>query len=135
MAFPIVFGKAPLHIRKNGFTFIELAVVMAILSLLLSIALPRYFDGLKRAKEAVLHEDLATMRTAIDHFHADKGSYPASLDDLVNFRYLRTIPVDPITERADTWAIITPPDYSQRVYDLHSGSAEIASDGTPYNTW
>jgi general secretion pathway protein G len=135
MAFPIVFGKRPSHTRKNGFTFIELAVVMAILSLLLSIALPRYFDGLKRAKEAVLHEDLATMRTAIDHFHADKGSYPASLDDLVNFRYLRTIPVDPITERADTWVIITPPDYSQRVYDLHSGSAEIASDGTPYNTW
>lgn len=134
MASPISSGK-PRKAKPNGFTFIELAVVMAILSLLLSIALPRYFDGLKRAKEAVLHEDLATMRTAIDHFHADKGVYPASLDDLVNYRYLRAIPVDPITDRADTWLITTPPDYSQRVYDLHSGSNEIASDGTPYNAW
>jgi general secretion pathway protein G len=134
MAFPISSGN-PHKAKPNGFTFIELAVVMAILSLLLSIALPRYFDGLKRAKEAVLHEDLATMRTAIDHFHADKGIYPASLDDLVNYRYLRAVPVDPITDRADTWIITTPPGSSQRVYDLHSGSNEIASDGTPYNAW
>lgn len=134
MAYHISFGK-PHKATPKGFTFIELAVVMAILSLLLSIALPRYFDGLKRAKEAVLHEDLATIRTAIDHYHADKGIYPATLDELVNSRYLRAIPVDPMTDRSDTWVISTPPDYSQRVYDLHSGSSEIASDGKPYNNW
>jgi len=110
-------------------------VVMAITALLLSIALPRYFEGLKRAREAVLHDDLATMRQAIDHFYADKGVYPDTLDSLVAQRYLRFIPEDPITERADTWQIIVPPDYSPRVYDIHSGSEELASDGTTYSNW
>lgn len=121
--------------QQAGFTFVELMVVMAITALLLSIALPRYFEGLKRAREAVLHADLATMRQAIDHYYADKGTYPNTLDSLVTQRYLRSIPDDPITERADTWQIVTPPDYSPRVYDIHSGSEELANDGTPYNSW
>lgn len=121
--------------RQGGFTFVELMVVMAITALLLSIALPRYFDGLKRAREAILHDDLVTMRLAIDHYYADKGVYPDTLDTLVSQRYLRFIPDDPITERADTWQIVTPPDYSPRVYDVHSGSEEIANDGTTYSSW
>lgn len=132
MVFPIASGNVRLC---KGFTFIELMVVMTMIALMLSIALPRYFDGLKRAKEAVLHQDLVIIRNAIDHFHADKGVYPTTLEDLVNQRYLREIPIDPITERSDTWATVTPPDYSQRVYDLHSGSQEKASDGTLYNAW
>lgn len=120
---------------QTGFTFVELMVVMAITALLLSIALPRYFEGLKRAREAVLHHDLATMRQAIDHYYADKGVYPDTLDNLVAQRYLRFIPEDPITERTDTWQIVTPPDYSSRVYDIHSGSDELANNGTPYSSW
>lgn len=118
-----------------GFTFVELMVVMAIAALLLSIALPRYFDGLKRAQEAVLLDDLATMREAIDHFYADKGVYPDALETLVTQRYLKFIPDDPITERSDTWQIVPPPDYSPRVYDVHSGSEEVSSNGTPYSSW
>jgi len=118
-----------------GFTFVELMAVLAITALLLSVALPRYFEGLKRAQEAVLLDDLATMRDAIDHFHADKGVYPDTLDSLVVQRYLKSIPDDPITERADTWQIVPPPDYSPRVYDIHSGSEEISSNGTPYSSW
>lgn len=120
---------------QSGFTFVELMVVMTIAALLLSIALPRYFEGLKRAQEAVLLDDLATMRDAIDHFYADKGVYPETLDSLVSQRYLKFIPDDPITERADTWQIVTPPDYSSRVYDIHSGSEEISSNGKPYSSW
>jgi len=121
--------------KQIGFTFVELMVVMAIMALLLSIALPRYFDGLKRAKEAILLDDLATMRQAIDHYHADKGIYPDSLDSLVTQRYIRSIPDDPITERSDTWQLVLPPDYSSHVYDIHSGSDELSSNGTPYSSW
>lgn len=120
---------------QAGFTFVELMVVMAIMALLLSIALPRYFDGLKRAQEAVLHDDLATMRKAIDNYYGDKGVYPDTLEALVEQRYLRFIPEDPITERSDTWQVVAPPDFSSRVYDVRSGSEGISSNGTPYNTW
>lgn len=129
MAFRIGSGK------PRGFTFVELMVVLAIIAMLISIALPRYFDGLKRAREQVLREDLQVMRNAIDHYLQDKGVYPLALEELVSQRYLRAIPEDPITERADTWQIVPPPDYSMRVYDLHSGSPEMASDGTPYSSW
>jgi general secretion pathway protein G len=121
--------------KQTGFTFVELMVVMAMMALLLSIALPRYFEGLKRAKEAILHDDLATMRQAIDHYRADKGIYPDSLDSLVVQRYIRAIPDDPITERSDTWQVEMPPDYSSHVYDIHSGSEDLASNGTPYSSW
>lgn len=120
---------------RRGFTFIELTVVMAIVALLLTIALPRYFDGLERSKEAILHEDLATMRDAIDHYHADKGSYPLSLDTLVEQRYLRFIPEDPITGSKESWELILFPDNTPGVYDVRSGSQEIAKDGTPYASW
>jgi general secretion pathway protein G len=121
--------------RVGGFTFVELMVVMAIVAMLISIALPRYFDGQKRAQEAVLKEDLSVMRKAIEHYHADKNTYPAQLQTLVDERYLKFIPVDPITESSETWQTVMPPDASNQVYDLHSGSTEIARDGTPYNAW
>jgi general secretion pathway protein G len=119
----------------RGFTFIELMVVMAIVAMLISIALPRYFEGLQRAREAVLLEDLNVMRKAIDHYHADKNSYPASLQALVTERYLKFIPEDPITNSNETWQVELPPDNSNQVYDIHSGSSETASNGTAYNAW
>lgn len=127
-------GKALLKAKK-GFTFIELMVVMAIIATIVAIAMPRYFEGLERTKETALKQNLKEMREAIDHYRADKGEYPASLQTLVSERYLRFIPEDPITEKADTWQIIAPPDHSYRVYDIASGATTVAADGTAYNTW
>ena len=129
MVFRIINGEL------KGFTFVEVMVVLAIVALLLTIALPRYFSGLERAKDAILHQDLMTMRNAIDNYHSDKGSYPYSLDSLVEQKYLRNIPVDPITEQADTWITVPLPDYSIGVYDIHSGAEGHASDGTAYTDW
>jgi general secretion pathway protein G len=133
MAFRINNGSV--KTKPAGFTLIELMVVMVIIAMLISLALPRYFEGLKRAREAVLEEDLNVMRKAIDHYHADKNIYPASLQTLVTERYLKFIPEDPITNSNETWQIELPPDNTNRVYDIHSGSTETASNGTPYNAW
>jgi len=129
MVFRIISGKS------KGFTFVEVMVVLAIVALLLTIALPRYFSGLERAKEAILHQDLMIMRDAIDHYHADKGVYPYSLEALVAQKYLRSIPVDPLTELADTWLTVPLPDYSVGVYDVRSGAEGTAMDGTAYTDW
>ena len=118
-----------------GFTFVELMVVMAIVALLLTIALPRYFDGLQRSREAVLREDLSVMRDAIGHYYGDKGAWPVTLEALVEQKYLRAIPVDPITERSDSWVTVTPPDFSPGVYDVRSGATEPAMDGSSYGEW
>lgn len=122
--------------RVKGFTLIELVVVMAIIALLLTFALPRYFDGLDRAKEATLRQDLRTMRDAIEQFHADRGVYPDTLQDLVANRYLRSVPDDPITEAADTWVVTPPPEPEKgAVYDVHSGAEGQAHDGTSFAEW
>lgn len=134
MAYRMVNGSTRFR-RLAGFTFIELVMVMAMIALLVSIALPRYFEGQIRAKEAVLLDDLSTMRTALEHYYEDNGSYPASLDDLVQQRYLRFIPEDPITEKVDTWILTPPPDFPNVIYDVHSGSNEISRHGTPYSSW
>jgi len=118
-----------------GFTLIELLVVMAIIATLLSIVAPRYFNSLDRSKETVLRQDLNIMRDAIDKFYSDTGKYPATLDELAQRRYLRAIPVDPLTESAETWVVISPPNDTEGVYDVRSGSAETARDGTLYETW
>lgn len=119
----------------RGFTLIELLVVMAIIATLLSIVAPRYFNSLDRSKETVLRQDLNIMRDAIDKFYSDTGKYPATLDELAQRRYLRAIPVDPLTESAATWMVISPPNDTEGVYDVRSGSAETAKDGTLYETW
>jgi len=87
----------------RGFTLIELLVVMVIIASLLAIAVPRYFKSLDRAKEVVLAQDLKVMREAIDHYYGDRGTYPEKLQELVDARYLRSLPVDPVTKSADTW--------------------------------
>jgi len=91
------------RLSGRGFTLIELLVVLAILALLLTIAAPRYIDRVERARETALHTDLKVMREAIDKFEGDQGRLPASLEELVSRRYLKEIPVDPITEKRDTW--------------------------------
>lgn len=123
---------------RAGFTLIELIVVLAIVALLVSIAIPRYFVHLDRAKEATLRQDLNTMRDAIDKFYGDKGRYPSSLEELVTTRYLRNVPIDPITESTSTWVILRPPADMQakgEVYDVKSGATGAASDGTSMAEW
>lgn len=120
----------------RGFTLIELLVVMAIVATLLSIAAPRYFDHIDRSREATLQQSLNVMRDAIDKFRADTGIYPEDLDALVKKRYLRKVPVDPLTERADTWQIVPPPDGNDDgVWDVRSGAEGRAKDGTRYADW
>lgn len=119
---------------RSGFTLVELLVVMAIISLLLSLAAPRYFHSVQRSREAVLKEDLHLMRDAIDKHYADTGKYPANLEELVTKKYLRRIPVDPITDSASTWQIVAPPDKPdvKGVYDVRSGAPGKSLAGPPY---
>ncbi|MDG0857292.1 type II secretion system protein [Roseateles puraquae] len=122
----------------RGFTLIELIVVMAIVALLAGIAAPRYFHSLERARENSLRSSLRVMRDAIDHFAADRGRYPDSLDELVRTRYLRSLPEDPLTGERSSWVVLTPPadaDLGGQVFDVRSGSAERAPDGSLYADW
>jgi len=129
-------GEAAREMKGAGFTLIELLVVMAIIATLLTVAVPRYFHSLDESKEAVLHQDLSTMRDAIDHYYGDTGKYPNTLAALVTHRYLKAIPVDPITDSAASWVAI-PPDTAGLggVYDVRSGAKGKALDGTSYNRW
>lgn len=122
--------------KVRGFTLVELMVVMAIVALLLALALPRYFNHLENSRETILRQDLATMRDAIDKFHGDRGRYPDSLEELVSARYLRALPVDPITDRADTWQTVAPEgEAAGAVYDIKSGAPGTARDGSAYADW
>ena len=123
--------------RKKGFTLIELLVVMSVIATLLTIAVPRYFQHLDRAREASLRESLAVMRDAVDKYRADTGRYPETLDELVTKRYLRKVPPDPITESADTWVLVPPPDEpgQKKVWDIRSGAEGQGQNGSDYSTW
>lgn|SRR5690606_20513932 len=119
----------------RGFTLIELLVVMAIIATLLSIVAPRYFTSVDRAKETVLKQNLSIMRDAIDKYFADTGKYPQDLQQLVDERYIRAIPVDPVTEQP-VWTEIPPPDEEMEgVYDVRTTSDKQALDGTFYEKW
>lgn len=119
--------------RERAFTLIELLVVMAIIGLLLSMAAPRYFNHVERAKVNALRGTLSAMRDAIDKYHADLDRYPETLDDLVARRYLKAVPLDPVTNSRDTWVLADPPDAGQGVYDVKSGAAGKTLDGDPLN--
>jgi len=121
--------------RRKGFTLVELLVVLAIIATLLAIAVPRYFQHVDRSKEAVLRENLAAVRDAIDQYHADKGRWPDSLESLADSRYLRTVPADPVTGSADTWITVPPPGGGTGIYDIRSGAEGAASDGKTYAEW
>jgi general secretion pathway protein G len=129
-------GMANRTQHRNGFTLIELLVAMTIIALLLSIVVPRYFNSVGKAEEAVLKEDLSLMREALDKYHADTGAYPDTLDDLVGKKYLRKIPVDPITQSAAAWILIPPANTEKgAIYDIKSGAPGVAKDGTAYADW
>ncbi len=124
------------RLRQLAFTLIELLVVLAIVATLLSLVAPRYMNHIDRAKEDVLRENLDRTRRVIDQFRADTGRYPDSLDELVEKRYLRDVPLDPMTDRRDSWQVDEPPAPEQgQVYDLHSGAEGKGSDGRPYREW
>lgn len=120
----------------NGFTLIELLVVTVIIAVLLTLAVPRYFHSVDRSKEAVLKENLASLRDALQKYYGDKGRYPDKLDDLERDRYLRRVPIDPLTSSAATWVVVPPPDAAKgMVYDVRSGAPGSGSDGVPYREW
>lgn len=121
---------------RLGFTLVELLVVLSILALLLSLALPRYFYGIQRAKEQALKQQLATTRKVLQEFYADQGQYPESLQELVDKHYLDKLPWDAVLERNDAWVIVAPEQpLPGAVYDLHSAATGIAADGSEYSTW
>jgi general secretion pathway protein G len=125
-------GRTP----GSGFTLIELLIVMAIIATLLSIAVPRYFHSLQHARETVLKQDLLLMREAIDKYYADLNEYPEKLPDLVEKKYLRSVPVDPFTRLADTWTVVASEDPDHPgVRDVQSGAPDLASNGTAVATW
>ena len=124
------------HTRAVGFTLIELLVVMAILGALLAIAAPRYFESVERAKETTLRTNLRMLREAIDKHRADTGRSPASLEELVSRRYLRNVPIDPVTDRADSWLVESTPDgTTPGVHDVRSGAPGHSRDGSAYAAW
>lgn len=138
MASPMASGKR--FWRRRGrmaaFTLIELLVVMAIIAVLLTLAAPRYFTTVQKSKEAVLKQNLTTMREALDKYYGDKGVYPPSLQALVDEKYLRATPVDPVTGRHDSWLTVIDDDPDTGgIFDVHSGAVGISRDGVPYHEW
>jgi general secretion pathway protein G len=135
--------------RGGGFTLLELIIVMAVIGILMTVTLPNLKNIPRRAAEAALKTDLHAFRKAIDLYKADKGNYPESLETLVDDDYLRAIPPDPITKRADTWVLIyeeidpeavpaeteIPESGQPGVYDVKSGAEGLSLDGTPYSDW
>ncbi|MGI9101472.1 MAG: type II secretion system protein [Terriglobales bacterium] len=125
----------------RGFTIIELMVVISIILILVSIAVPIYSKSLLHAKEAVLRQDLFAMRSAIDNYTMDKSKAPQSLQDLVQANYLREIPKDPFTDSRDTWQVVqedvllSVDQNEPGINDVHSGSNLTGTDGTAYSTW
>jgi general secretion pathway protein G len=137
------------ELRESGFTLLELIIVVAIIGILATVAMPALKDVPRRSAEAVLKNNLRTLRDVIDQHYGDKGKYPTSLEALVEGGYLRKVPNDPITKRSDTWQLVyeeidpdNPPAESEEsedgqpgIVDIHSGSPLMSLDGTPYSEW
>lgn len=140
---PIAMGRRPP--RGAGFTLIELIVVVAIIGILATIAVPVMRTAPQRAREAALKEDLFTLRSAIDQFHGDRARYPTSIEEIVSLGYLRRVPVDPVTQSAETWVVeyaeVSEEDderegsEGQGIIDIRSGSDAVALDGSRYADW
>jgi general secretion pathway protein G len=132
MALPTRTGK------RRGFTLVELLLVLLLVALLASIVGPTVTSGLQRSRESTLKHDLRVMRQAMDDYYGDNGRYPAALEELVEKRYVRRVPVDPMTGKADTWVLTMSDQEDDKVAgvsDLHSGAEGQAIDGTSYKDW
>jgi general secretion pathway protein G len=127
--------------RNRGFTLIELMIVISVMLILISFAVPAYNQSVLRAKESVLRQNLFTLRSLISQYTLDKQKAPQSLDDLVQAGYLKQIPMDPMTAKNDTWTVdqedtvMSPEQQETGISDVHSGSSQISTDGTAYSTW
>ena len=122
--------------RARGFTLIELLVVLGIVALMLSLAVPRFFPSIDKARETILADNLRNTRATIDQFHADTGRYPDTLDELVEKKYLRALPLDPLTESSTSWILVAPPDGARgNVYGIQSGAPGNDRAGQPYAGW
>jgi general secretion pathway protein G len=122
--------------RDGGFTLVELLVVLMLIGLLLSIAAPRYMGSVDHAKEVALEENLKVVRVTLDRFHADKGRYPDTLDELVQQKYLRAVPVDPVTESASTWVEVKSSEAEvQGIVDIKSGATGTAKNGRRFDAF
>ena len=127
--------------RTSGFTLMEMMIVMVLIVILAGIGMAVYGNSVQRSKEAVLKEDLFRMRDAIDQFYADKNKYPANLDELVSEKYLRAVPVDPFTTKADSWqtSMSEPdpgnPSLESGISNVKSGSNQTGLDGSRYADW
>jgi len=130
-----VIGKSMRAIRNCGFTLVELLLVLFVVALLASLAAPVVTGSIQRARESTLKEDLHVMRKAIDDYYADTGRYPESLNQLVEKRYLRKLPADPVTGQGNTWIEVKSGEKITGVVDVRSGSDEKASDGSPFREW
>ncbi len=128
--------------RSRGFTLIELMIVISVILILVSVALPAYNQSIWRARESVLKQNLFSLRSVISQYTLDKQKAPQALEDLVTAGYFKQIPNDPMTGRNDSWTveeetdtIMTVDQQEPGIYDVHSGSTATGSDGTAYNTW
>jgi general secretion pathway protein G len=127
--------------RQRGFTLIELMVVISIILILISTAIPMYQASIVRARESVLRQNLFTLRSVIDQYTMDKQKGPQSLQDLIDAGYLKQIPMDPFTNSRDTWqtvqdeTLLSPDQTEVGISDVHSGAPGSGSDGTPYAQW
>jgi len=124
------------NMKTKGFTLIELLVVLGIVALMLTLAVPRYFPSIDKSKEVVLADNLRNVRAVIDQYYGDTGRYPDTLDQLVEKKYLRALPVDPLTESSASWIIVAPDDGSKGgVYNIKSGAPGNDRSGKPYAEW
>ncbi|CAN7367018.1 MULTISPECIES: type II secretion system protein [Duganella] len=124
------------NMKTKGFTLIELLVVLGIVALMLTLAVPRYFPSIDKSKEVVLADNLRNMRQVIDQYYGDTGRYPDTLEQLVEKKYLRGLPVDPITDSDATWVLVPPEDATKGgIYNIKSGAPGNDRSGKPYSDW